>query len=72
MHEVTSAGVLEDKVLPRVEDTTDRMFRLRNYQEEVGRRLHDYQNDIIILPTGTGKTPIAVSAIYKHLRDYGE
>lgn len=48
-----------------------RQFVLRGYQQEVGARLGQGHNDIIILPTGTGKTAIAVDLIVKHLMSQG-
>ncbi|XP_067938694.1 ATP-dependent RNA helicase DHX58-like isoform X2 [Watersipora subatra] len=52
-------------------DAKDPMFKLRGYQEEISHNILNQLNDIIILPTGTGKTPIAIHAIWKHLQTAG-
>ena len=43
------------------------MYNLRNYQVEISHNILNYLNDVIILPTGTGKTAVAISAIRNRL-----
>ena len=38
------------------------------YQEEVAKRCRAGENDIIILPTGTGKTYVTIKLIIQHLK----
>ncbi|XP_067948623.1 ATP-dependent RNA helicase DHX58-like isoform X1 [Watersipora subatra] len=45
-------------------------LRLRDYQEELSQKSLRGENDIILLPTGTGKTYIAIQVIVEHLYKY--
>ena len=42
-------------------------LELRPYQEEMVQKSLQGENDIILLPTGSGKTIIAVEIILKHI-----
>lgn len=46
-------------------------LELRGYQKEVSVKACSGENDIIILPTGTGKTYIAVKIIQDHFTARG-
>jgi len=48
-----------------------RQLRLRGYQEEIGAQAFTGKNDIIVLPTGTGKTYVAIEIIRRHLSRTG-
>ena len=45
---------------------------LRDYQVEISRKIWQKKNDIIILPTGTGKTAVAAHLLHRYFKDYEE
>ena len=47
---------------------TNETFKLRPYQEEISRKILQGENDIIVLPTNTGKTAVATNAMLQHLQ----
>lgn len=53
------------------EQKADPKLKLRNYQVEISRNILNFRNDIILLPTGTGKTLVAINLIRKHLEKSG-
>ena len=53
-------------------DEADSSLQLRDYQKQLVQRSLRGENDIIILPTGTGKTYIAIEVILYHLNRHGE
>ena len=44
-----------------------RVLELRSYQQDVVEKSLRGENDIIILPTGTGKTFVAIRIILEHI-----
>lgn len=53
-------------------EAPDVELKLREYQREVSVGILKGRNDIIVLPTGTGKTAVAINLIITHLRLFGK
>ncbi|XP_067939939.1 ATP-dependent RNA helicase DHX58-like [Watersipora subatra] len=50
-----------------VEQSGGQKYQLRGYQREISQKILKGENDIIIMPTGTGKTAVAANLVLRHL-----
>ena len=63
--------ILDDDCILEVVDkdteVSEQLLTLRPYQESIAQKSLQGANDIILLPTGSGKTYVAIKVIENHL-----